>query len=203
MEAAVMPEAGPPPAQAQGAGRSPIALRVLALVVALGITVAIILLRDELARFAAYGYIGIFVVSVVGNATVLLPVPSLLAVFAGGTAFNPLLTGLVAGVAEPLGELTGYLAGFGGSAIIENQARYEQMRHWMRRHGFATIVVLSAIPNPIFDLAGITAGALHMPVWRFLLACWLGKTAKALAIAWLGSQSVRWVEPLLRLVGAR
>ena len=200
MGAAVMPEAGPP-AQAQGDGRGPTALRVLALVVALAITVAIILLREELAQFSAYGYIGIFVVSVVGNATVFLPVPSLLAVFAGGTAFNPLLTGLVAGVAEPLGELTGYLAGYGGSAIIENRTRYEQMRQRMRRHGFATIVVLSLIPNPLFDLAGITAGALHMPVWRFLLACWLGKTAKALAIAWLGSQSVRWVEPLLRAVG--
>ncbi len=200
METTALPETGPP-LEAPERRPGTIVLRIVAILVALGITVSIIVFREDLARFAAYGYVGIFVISIIGNATVLLPVPSLLAVFAGGTAFNPLITGLVAGVGEPLGELTGYLAGYGGSAIIENRARYEQMRGWMRRHGFATIVVLSAIPNPLFDLAGITAGALHMPVWRFLIACWLGKTAKALVIAWLGSQSVGWIDSLLGILG--
>jgi len=171
---------------------------VLALLVALAVTGAVITFRDELARFAAYGYLGIFVVSLVGNATVIVPVPSLVAVFAGGTAFNPVITGLVAGAAEPLGELTGYLAGYGGGAVIEKRRYYETLRGWMQRNGFITILVLAAIPNPLFDLAGITAGMLHMPVWKFLLACWLGKTIKALAIAWLGSQSVRWLNPLLQ-----
>ncbi|MCL6430237.1 MAG: VTT domain-containing protein [Anaerolineae bacterium] len=202
METTALPETGPP-VEAPERRPGTIVLRVVAILVALGITVSIIVFREELARFAAYGYVGIFVISIIGNATVLLPVPSLLAVFAGGTAFNPLITGLVAGVGEPLGELTGYLAGYGGSAIIENRARYEQMRGWMQRHGFATIVVLSAIPNPLFDLAGVTAGALHMPVWRFLIACWLGKTAKALVIAWLGSQSAGWIDSLLGILGAR
>ena len=190
-------EAGPVAPKAQGF--TP--LRIVALVVSLAITAAIIIYRHELARFAAYGYLGVFVVSLIGNATVFLPVPSLLAVFAGGTAFNPLIIGLVAGVAEPLGELTGYLAGYGGGAVIENKAYYEKLRHWMEHRGFATIFVLSALPNPLFDLAGISAGALHMPVWQFLLACWLGKTSKALVIAWLGSQSVQWAAPLLRVLG--
>lgn len=202
MEIASLTEGGPPAGVPERRSSS-ILVRAVAFVVALGITVAIVVYHEELARFAAYGYLGVFAISVLGNATVLLPVPSLLAVFAGGTAFNPLITGLVAGVGEPLGELTGYLAGYGGSAIIENRQRYQQMRGWMQRHGFVTIVVLSAIPNPLFDLAGITAGTLHMPVWRFLLACWLGKTAKAVVIAWLGSRSVGWIESLLGILGAR
>jgi len=175
-------------------------LRVFSLLLAVAITAAIIAFRDDLARFAAYGYIGVFIVSLVGNATVILPVPSLLAVFAGGTAFNPVITGLVAGVAEPLGELTGYLAGYGGGAVIEHRRYYDRLHQWMERRGFITILVLSTIPNPLFDVAGITAGALRMPVWQFLLACWLGKTIKALAIAWLGSQSVQWAAPLLRML---
>jgi len=198
MEPAHLPDTAPEAQPAQGAAAGFTLLRVLALVVSLGITAAIILFRHQLASFAAYGYLGIFAVSVVGNATVLLPVPSLLAVFAGGTAFNPWLTGLVAGVGEPLGEMTGYLAGYGGRAVIENRARYEKMLQFMRHRGFITIFVLSVIPNPLFDLAGITAGALRMPIWRFLLACWAGKTAKALAIAWLGSQSVQWLPSLLQ-----
>ncbi len=187
--------------EAQAHGQGFTLVRALALFLAVGITAAIIYFREDLARFAAYGYVGIFVVSLVGNATVVLPVPSLVAVFAGGTAFNPVITGLVAGAAEPLGELTGYLAGYGGGAVIENKAYYEKLRHWVEHRGFVTIFVLSALPNPLFDLAGISAGALHMPVWQFLLACWLGKTSKALAIAWLGSRSVQWMAPLLRMLG--
>ena len=36
-----------------------------------------------------------------------------------------------------------------------------------------------------------------MPVWEFLVACWLGKTLKALLIAWLGWQSGQWLGPLV------
>ena len=107
------------------------------------------------------------------------------------SVLNPLLVGLVAGVAEPIGELTGYMAGYGGSAAIEDRQRFEQLKGWMQRRGFLTILVLSAIPNPLFDVAGIAAGVLHFPVPKFLLACWLGKTIKAIAIAYLGSLSLR------------
>jgi len=174
--------------------------RWLALLFSLAITALIIIFRNELARFAAYGYIGVFIVSLLGNATVILPVPSLLGVFAAGTAFNPLLVGLVAGVAEPLGELTGYLAGYGGSAIIENRQLYERLSRWMQRRqsrgflsGYIAIFVLSVIPNPLFDLAGIAAGAMRMPVRGFLISCWLGKTVKATSLALLGYYSVGWM----------
>lgn len=174
---------------------------LLALVVAFGITALIIIYRQRLARFSAYGYLGVFLVSLLGNATVILPVPSLLGVYAAGSAFNPLLVGLTAGVAEPLGELTGYLAGYAGRAVVENQALYERITRWMERRrywtGYLTILVLSAIPNPIFDLAGIAAGALRLPIGGFLLSCWLGKTLKALAIAFAGAYSVGFIERLL------
>ncbi|HOG47991.1 MAG TPA: VTT domain-containing protein [Anaerolineae bacterium] len=188
-------EAAAPPAKTQRTGFH--LAHAVSLLLAVAITVAVIIFRNELARFAAYGYLGIFIVTLVGNATVILPVPGLVAVFAGGTAFNPWLVGLIAGVAQPIGELTGYLAGYGGGAVVENRALYAKLCCWMERHGFLTILVLAAIPNPVFDMAGIIAGALHMPVWKFLLACFLGKTAKSFAVAWLGQQSAGWMAPLL------
>lgn len=172
-------------------------LRLLMLLFSAAITAAIIVYRQQLAALAAYGYLGVFLVSVIGNATVILPVPSLAVVFAGGAALNPLLVGLIAGVGEPLGELTGYMAGYGGSAVIEDNNRAQRLQDWMQRHGFLTIFVLSAIPNPVFDLAGITAGALHYPIYKFLIACWLGKTLKATAIAYLGSLSIDLLAPWL------
>ncbi|NLG26920.1 MAG: hypothetical protein GX557_03365 [Chloroflexi bacterium] len=163
--------------------------QALALLFSLGVTAAILAFRRQIADLAGLGYLGVFLISLLGNATVVVPVPSLAVVFAGGSVLNPLLVGLVAGIAEPLGELSGYLAGYGGSAVISNSPRFEQIKGWMQRRGFLTILVLAAIPNPVFDLAGVAAGMLHYPVSRFLVACWIGKTCKALALAYLGRAS--------------
>lgn len=172
-------------------------LRVAAILFSLFVTAAIILFRGQLRTLSRYGYLGVFLISVIGNATVVLPVPSLAVVFAGGGVLNPLWVGVIAGIGEPLGELTGYMAGYGGSAIVEDTERFARVQAWMQRRGFLTIFVLSAIPNPLFDLAGIAAGMLRFPVGRFLLAAWLGKTIKTLAIAYLGSLSVGFLAPWL------
>lgn len=170
---------------------------LLAVVLAVVITLAIALFRHELARFSRYGYPGVFIVSLLGNATVILPAPSLAVVFGMGGVLNPLLVGLVAGVGEALGELTGYLAGYGGRAVIEDREMYSRLEGWMRRRGSATIFVLSVIPNPIFDLAGIAAGVLRFPLQRFLLSCWVGKTIKTTAFAFAGAQFINVIERFL------
>jgi membrane protein YqaA with SNARE-associated domain len=167
-----------------------------AVVLALLITLVIVAFRDELARFENYGYAGVFLISLLGNATVILPAPSLAVVFSMGGVLNPLFVGLVAGVGEALGELTGYLAGYGGRAVIEDWQMYGRLKRWMQRHGSATILTLSAIPNPIFDLAGIAAGALRFPLERFLLSCWVGKTIKTIAFAYIGAQFINTLEGL-------
>jgi membrane protein DedA with SNARE-associated domain len=46
--------------------------------------------------------------------------------------------------------------------------------------------VLSAIPNPTFELAGITAGASGMKFWRFMVAVLIGKNIRGLTLAFLG-----------------
>jgi membrane protein DedA with SNARE-associated domain len=62
----------------------------------------------------------------------------------------------------------------------------------MENHGMLTIFVLSVVPNPLIDLAGITAGALKYGYLKFLFSCWMGKTIKTLIFAWAGSQSLNW-----------
>ena len=48
----------------------------------------------------------------------------------------------------------------------------------MEKYGDITILVLAFIPNPLFDLAGMVAGILKMPVWKFLIYCVIGKILK-------------------------
>lgn len=164
--------------------------QIIALLGSIGITACAAILADDLRQFQGLGYLGVFIVAVISNATVILPVPGIAVVYAGGSLLNPLIVALVAGVGEPLGELSGYLAGYAGTAIVEDSARLRWVRRYMERHGFLTLLVLSAIPNPLFDLAGITAGMLRVPVRRFLLACWIGKTIKSLVVAFLGTISL-------------
>jgi uncharacterized membrane protein YdjX (TVP38/TMEM64 family) len=165
--------------------------QIIALLASVSLTVGVVLIADDLRNLAGLGYLGVFAVAVLSNATVVLPVPGIAVVFAGGGVLNPLLVALVAGVGEPLGELTGYLAGYAGSAIVEDSERFARVRGYMQKNGFLTLFVLSAVPNPLFDLAGIAAGMMRVPVARFLLACWLGKTLKSLAIAYIGMFSLR------------
>ena len=164
--------------------------RVLALVVVIGISVFVYSIRDQVEEFAIYGYPGIFVISFLANATVLLPAPGIAVVFAMGAIFNPILVGIAAGAGGALGELSGYLAGFSGQAVVERTDIYERMVLWMKRNGNLTVLLLAAIPNPFFDLTGIAAGALKMPIPRFLFWCFIGITIKMTVFAFLGSVSL-------------
>lgn len=173
-------------------------MRVAAVVLSVGIALAVFLMRDQLSAFAAYGLPGIFVISVLTNATLILPAPGIAFIFAAGAVLNPIAVGVVAGLGGAIGELTGYVAGTAGSAVIEDRRRYEQIQGYMRRYGLLVIVVLSIIPNPLFDLAGIASGAMKLPVWQFLLAAFVGKTIKMTAAAFAGAGSAGALEWLIR-----
>ena len=66
----------------------------------------------------------------------------------------------------------------------------------MRRYGASPRFVLAAIPNPFFDLAGMAAGALRMPLLPFLFWCLLGKSIKMLFFAYTGAYSIEWLSKL-------
>jgi membrane protein DedA with SNARE-associated domain len=165
-------------------------LRVLAVLAVIGISVYIFSIRDHVDQFAAWGYPGVFLIALLANATVFLPAPGVAVVFAMGSVFHPLGVALAAGVGGALGELTGYLAGFSGGAVVEKTAAYARIQPWVQKWGGWAVLVLAAIPNPFFDLAGIAAGTLKMPVWKFLLFCWVGQTIKMTAFAYAGAASL-------------
>jgi membrane protein YqaA with SNARE-associated domain len=162
-------------------------VRVIVLLGVVALTVLLFLNRDKVQKLEGLGYPGIFLISLLSNATLILPVPGVLFTSAMGAVFNPWWVALAAGTGATLGELTGYMAGFSGQAVVENRKWYERVSRWMLQYGDVTILVLAFIPNPVFDVAGMVAGALKMPVWRFLLWSWFGKTAKMVLFAFGGA----------------
>ena len=172
-------------------------LRALALLAVIAITVFIYSIRDQAERLEGYGYPGIFLLSVLANATIVLPAPGIAITFAAGGVFDPFWVGIAAGTGAALGELTGYLAGFSGRGVLEGTAVYQRLLELTRRFGNWTILVLAVIPNPFFDVAGAAAGALRMPLTTFLLWATIGKLIKMWIVAYAGAFSVDWVVRLL------
>ena len=170
-------------------------LTVLAILAALGAT---IYFRDRLQELKQYGYAAVFLVGLVSNATVVLPVPGLAVSSVMGSVFNPWIVGLVGGLGQALGELTGYMAGYSGQTLVDGNPTYNRLTRWMQRYGTWTIFVLALIPNPVFDLGGMAAGTLRFPVLKFLVACTAGKVIKNMIFALAGYYGI---ETLLRLFG--
>jgi membrane protein DedA with SNARE-associated domain len=147
----------------------------------------------DTSNLKAWGYAGVFLINLVGSASILLPSPAAASVVGGGALLDDFLglpaflwVGLVAGIGEALGEFTGYAAGYGGRIVFENRPEYQRVRDWMERHGTVSIFLLSLFPNPLFDVAGVAAGAVKMPIRRFFPAVLAGKVIKDTYLAAVG-----------------
>ncbi len=146
----------------------------------------------EYARTIGYG--GVFLMGVIGSSAPIWPLPGSWAAGLGAAfGLNPFLVGLAAGIGEPIGELSGYTAGYGGQIAVNRWKRYVQIVNWMSRYGGLTIFVVSAIPNFFIKLATVAAGVLHYPLWKFFIFCWAGKTIKSLGFAAVGMLASEWL----------
>jgi membrane protein YqaA with SNARE-associated domain len=174
-------------------------LRISALVGVVALLVILFIFRDQVKKLEDYGYIGIFLISIAANATIIIPLPGVAFTTAMGAIFNPVGVAIAAGLGAALGELTGYMAGFSGQGVIERAKLYERLVNWMRVHqnlAYGMIALLAFIPNPLFDVAGMASGALKLPLWKFLVACAFGKILKMLMFAYAGYYSITWITNL-------
>ncbi len=162
-------------------------IRILIFVLVVGLTIYLVLIRDRIADLEGYGYPGIFLFSLLANASLVIPLPGVILTSAMGAVFDPFWVAMAAGSGAALGEISGYLAGFSGRGLASRAGWYPRVEGWMRRYGIWAVLLLSFIPNPAFDIAGIVAGAMRMPLWKFLLFCWIGKILKMLVFAYGGA----------------
>lgn len=139
---------------------------------------------DKVKELAGFGYLGVFVVSLVSSATVILPMPGALVVFSLVAALNPVLVALAASTGGIIGEITGYMAGYGGHGIAHGSVMHLRAERWMKRRGSWAIFFFAAVPLLPFDIAGLVAGALRYSLWKFMLIGWLGKSIKFIAVVY-------------------
>ena len=171
-----------------------IAIGVLGIILTLAMMVAIIYYRKELNRLEEFGYVGAFFISILGGATVIVPVPMLAVVFALGSAMQfPWLVGLSAALGELIGALTIYMTGTGAGKAISQakkhgrvQAAYERMLKLMERRGPLTLFIVASVVNPFFYPAALAAGALRFGLRRYIVIVLAGKIIKCMTVVYAG-----------------
>jgi membrane protein DedA with SNARE-associated domain len=142
-----------------------------------------------------WGYLGIFSICLVSSASIFLPVPGFAIVFAAGAILNPLFVGIAAGFGSALGELTGYVIGYGSKHLLsqKNKQWLERAEKWSEKHGFFVIVIVFALTPLPDDVMGILGGAMGYDVKKFFLASLIGKLALCLMLAYGGYLGSSWV----------
>ncbi len=177
---------------------------ILGVVLTIVMAVAVVYFWDFVQGLEGYGYAGAFFISILGGATIVVPVPMLAVVFALGGVLSPYWVGVAAGLGETVGALTIYMTGYGGGTALLNskhgkvQAAYERLMGLMERRGSWVLFLLSAILNPFFYPAALTAGALRFGIRRYFIICAIGKTIKGMTVAYAGYYGLRG---LLRMLG--
>lgn len=159
------------------------------LIISLGFIFLSFYFRDELSHLKSLGLFGIFIINIIGSATLFLPAPAIATVVAGGFLYNPLFVATVAGFGSAIGDMVGYLLGHSGKEIFlrKNSFWYKILKETFHKFGAAFIIVFSLIPNPLFDAVGIFAGIFKYPVYKFFIYTLIGRFIRNLLLAYLGA----------------
>jgi membrane protein YqaA with SNARE-associated domain len=167
----------------------PILMLIFIVGIVVGVFVAYKYNPDIIDKLKSYGYLGAFLISVILNASIVLPVGNFVVMAAlGATLPSATIVGLVGGFGAAIGEMTGYMAGFSGQALVSTKRNkwYLKFEKWLSRWGAPAIFLFSVFPFA-FDVLGCIAGALRYPAWKFFIACWLGRTLLYIVVAWAGA----------------
>ncbi len=156
-------------------------LAILGVVIVISATAY--LLNDYIS-WTTFSYPAVAGSVLLASGGLVIPVPALAITCTTSTFLNPAAVAIIAGLAGTLGELTGYFLGYSGSGVLERRRFYHRIEGWMRKRGWLILFLISAVPNPLFDIAGIAAGALRYPLWRYLVFVGLGKLVKFFIIAY-------------------
>jgi membrane protein YqaA with SNARE-associated domain len=181
------------------------ALGIIGIILTILMAVAIIYFDEQVREMQQYGYIGVFFISILGGATIIIPVPALAWVLAMGVVMPyPWLVAISAALGELVGALTIYMTGHGAGRAISNsrhgriQKAYDRMLDLMERRGAITLFVVTSIVNPFFYPAAFACGALRFGIKKYIAIVLVGKIIKCMTVAYAG---YFWLGGIFRALG--
>jgi membrane protein YqaA with SNARE-associated domain len=156
------------------------------------------LLEEWMEQFALqFGYLGVFMISFIGSASVIFPVPYTIVIFILGGMLDPLFVAISGGLGSALGEFSGYVLGYYGRKIVseERRRKMDYMLRIFEKHGPVTIFLFALTPLPD-DLLFIPLGVMRYPFLRAFIPALLGKILMTFILAYSGQQSIELIRTL-------
>jgi membrane protein DedA with SNARE-associated domain len=157
-----------------------------------------------------YGYLGIFLISLLGAMSIFVPIPYTIVIFilgglqdtVGNWVFEPLWIAVAAGVGAAIGEFSGYLIGFGGRKVIGDKYKKKMdfLTKLFKKFGPIAIFVFALTPLPD-DLLFIPLGVMRYSLLRAFVPALLGKFFSNLIIAYSGRVSLEIVKNIFGVEG--
>jgi membrane protein DedA with SNARE-associated domain len=148
-----------------------------------------------------YGYLGIFLISLVGAMSIFVPIPVTVVTFTlgglksgDGWFFEPVLIAAAAGLGSAVGEFSAYLVGLGGRKAIGGRykKKMDVLARVLKKWGMLAVFVFSLTPLPD-DLIFIPLGVMHYNVSKIFVAALLGKFLMNLIVAYAGRFSMQTI----------
>ena len=152
-------------------------------------------LMEYLARH--YSYAGVFLISLIGACSIIIPIPYLLIVCVLGHFLDPILLAIGSGLGSAVGELTGYALGYYGRHLIseERKRKMDFIRKLFERYGPIVVFAFALTPLPD-DLLFIPLGIIRYNFLKVFLPCILGKVLMSYILAMSGRLSIRFIRDL-------
>jgi membrane protein DedA with SNARE-associated domain len=157
-----------------------------------------------------YGYLGIFLISLLGAMSIFVPIPYTIVIFilgglqdtVGNWVFEPLWIAVAAGAGAAVGEFSGYLIGFGGRRVIgeKYKKKMDFLMKLFKKFGPIAIFVFALTPLPD-DLLFIPLGVMRYGLIQAFIPALLGKFFSNLIIAYSGRLSLEIVKSLFGVEG--
>jgi membrane protein YqaA with SNARE-associated domain len=174
------------------AGGNRRALRLLAalggLALLIGVNALIFVLPIDYRRLGMLAYPGVFVLTFIANATTFVPVPYIPMVMHVSRMVElvPLVV-LLGALGSVLGESVAFAAGKAGEGLAEESKLWRRLEGWFARpvRAWLALFVLAVPLNPLFDVAGIAAGALGVSYRIFFTSVLLARVIRMAVIAWI------------------
>lgn len=151
-----------------------------------------------------YGYLGIFLISLVGASAILFPIPYTIIIFilgglksGGNWVFEPIWIAVAAGIGAAIGEFTSYLLGFGGRRAIGEKFKKKMglLAKVFNKFGPVVIFVFALTPLPD-DLLFIPLGVMRYSVIKAFIPALIGKFTMNLVIAYSGRLSIQAIRDI-------
>jgi membrane protein YqaA with SNARE-associated domain len=157
---------------------------------------------DWINFFTPFGYLGVFLISLIGAGSIIFPIPYTLSYYFFGVTMDPVLIAIIGGLGSAAGEIAGYLLGYYGHKMV-NEKQKRKMTYLIKifnRYGPLLLFVFALTPLPD-DLIFIPLGILRYSFVKAFIPTLLGKILMAFIIAYSGRISFQLIRTVFSEAG--